>query len=683
MEPKLKSSFEEEEFYEEIEAPKFVDFTLPDHYSPDDRYWFCSRVGCDQKHEEEMNSEEIYKNFVLRVMAARSPNVRLQRALNKRVPSKKCPFSAPPKPSKSRISRLAVVSTISQKVVNGKGVTKPPPKPCTTPKARVKHVAAKYMTSPRSKKEIANSKRFQSVRNPERTSTIAKNKVAVAKALVFNSPQKPIKAKAFEALNTPLTRLCEKMKNLELTSQKEEGTQKALKDNARNHQKGLFSDALSKQPHPHKVKTGNDDSSCYGCKGQKVKSSKLLKSNFRGDVHTKSRIMPRDDSSNMDIEVKAKNGALEVALASVKSSNDKTEGYGMDSTTVETSRNISSITSQGEASSSSDRPSTEESSNKILSDSLKDQMGSLPNSEQSVSVEDNTSEFQALNVEGHQISEENKQFENLECNIQKEDSAADHSLEIQISNRAQDGEWMDDDKENALASNKIRDFNVSNAHSGKGESRKHDKATKTKVTRTLVKTLKENSSSVGAQVGKNRRPKPTNPKPFRLRTDERRILKEATLERKLNLQEAASENSQRGFGNDIQVNAKCNGQIKSENNTAKGIRKDLNRRFKKDTPQTAHQKPIKEMKPDSDRWTPQRRVISLRQKVAQIKQGKEGKEDINPKPSDGVSNPMNNKAMAAQRSASKGRKPATISKEPSFHSLRAPKSCTRNSLGIF
>ena len=35
----------DEEFYEKIEAPKFVDFTAPDPYRPDDRYWFCLRVG--------------------------------------------------------------------------------------------------------------------------------------------------------------------------------------------------------------------------------------------------------------------------------------------------------------------------------------------------------------------------------------------------------------------------------------------------------------------------------------------------------------------------------------------------------------------------------------------------------------------------------------------------------------
>lgn len=35
----------DEEFYEKIEAPKFVDFTKPYTLRTDDRYWFCSRVG--------------------------------------------------------------------------------------------------------------------------------------------------------------------------------------------------------------------------------------------------------------------------------------------------------------------------------------------------------------------------------------------------------------------------------------------------------------------------------------------------------------------------------------------------------------------------------------------------------------------------------------------------------------
>ncbi|MGV7989141.1 hypothetical protein PJP10_32735, partial [Mycobacterium kansasii] len=34
-----------DEFYEEIEAPKFVDFTDPDRSRPDDSSWFCVRIG--------------------------------------------------------------------------------------------------------------------------------------------------------------------------------------------------------------------------------------------------------------------------------------------------------------------------------------------------------------------------------------------------------------------------------------------------------------------------------------------------------------------------------------------------------------------------------------------------------------------------------------------------------------
>ncbi|KAG6409080.1 hypothetical protein SASPL_132111 [Salvia splendens] len=154
---------EDDEFYDKIEAPKFVDFTVPDHYSPDDHYWFCLRVGCDQKHEEEMDSEAIYNNFVLRVMAARSPNVRLRKALDRnasRTPTK-CPLSAPPKSSKPRLSRMAVISSMSKKMDEGKKkVVRPLLKPGSTPVTKTKPVTANRM---------------------------------VAKALVFRSPKKAIK----------------------------------------------------------------------------------------------------------------------------------------------------------------------------------------------------------------------------------------------------------------------------------------------------------------------------------------------------------------------------------------------------------------------------------------------------------------------------------------------------------
>jgi len=36
----------DDDFYEKIEAPKFVDLTKPDKRRPDDdRHWFCARFG--------------------------------------------------------------------------------------------------------------------------------------------------------------------------------------------------------------------------------------------------------------------------------------------------------------------------------------------------------------------------------------------------------------------------------------------------------------------------------------------------------------------------------------------------------------------------------------------------------------------------------------------------------------
>lgn len=57
----IVDEFNEEDFYETIEAPKFVDLTAPDHRPEgDDRYWFCSRVG------QNLNSLSFSNFFFLR-----------------------------------------------------------------------------------------------------------------------------------------------------------------------------------------------------------------------------------------------------------------------------------------------------------------------------------------------------------------------------------------------------------------------------------------------------------------------------------------------------------------------------------------------------------------------------------------------------------------------------------------
>uniref|UniRef100_A0A6N2LVZ7 TPX2 C-terminal domain-containing protein n=1 Tax=Salix viminalis TaxID=40686 RepID=A0A6N2LVZ7_SALVM len=93
-----------------------------------------------------------------------------------------------------------------------------------------------------------------------------------------------------------------------------------------------------------------------------------------------------------------------------------------------------------------------------------------------------------------------------------------------------------DDKENASASDDNREMDINTGHLKREILGKHESLKSTqKIDKAKRKPSKESfvTHATGAQELKHRKPKPTNPKPFRLRTDERRILKEATSEKKL------------------------------------------------------------------------------------------------------------------------------------------------------
>ncbi|KAL2928605.1 putative mRNA-capping enzyme [Bienertia sinuspersici] len=556
---------EKEEFYEEIEAPKFVDFTIPNHFSPDDRFWFCSRVGCDQKHEEEMDPEAIYKNFVIRVMAARSPNVKFGRAISRKSPSesKKCPNSAPPKPSKSRLPRLALVSSsISKKLIdaeNGKLKLKPPManvKPASTPKARVKHVAAKYMTSPRKKKGSSpKSNAFRSVQTQRKRA--------------FRFPR------ASEKLETPVTKLCEGVSNLQINSQKKSIARKPLKE--------------------------------------RTSERKKLPSNGSRKIQS-SRTKVTDAESTR----------------SVKNNTNKVEKGG------------------------------DECSDMEIDEKLK-----------------YTVTIQAANVK------ERKQ--------EKSNTVAD---DLENQNPGVVGELEDnDDKENVSNSDNIRNLCSENLSKQHGTPVKLKVKTKQNPSK-LDKTSKENCpAGTGTPGLKNRKLKPTNPKPFRLRTDERGILKEATLERKgtsmkMHLLQVKTHSSRH------------QGIIEHgvSENKEKGSKKDGGKGFKKDQLKAvkSRYKDSKKEEPRSERSSgktkspflqkqlaePQREISSRvksrelgvrTEKTAMSKRKelkKQGKE---------VDDPIK-KASVAQKSAAQGKRSATIPREPKFHSLHKTKGSTRNKI---
>ncbi|XP_010691507.2 uncharacterized protein LOC104904812 [Beta vulgaris subsp. vulgaris] len=753
MEEKLQlisSSIEEEvieEFYEKIEAPKFVDFTLPNHFCPDDCYWFCSRVGCDQQHEEEMDSEAIYKNFVLRVMAARSPNVKLRRAIIRKSPSgsKKCPFSAPPKSSKSRLPRLALVaSSISKKLLMNeeKGNSKALPanaKPVSTPKARVKHVAAKYMTSPRKKERSSpNPNVFRSVRNPKKTSiSLPKSKI-VAKALMFNpSPRKAIKMKAPQELGTPITKLCEGVKQLKINSQKKGIiTHKSSKDGT-SEKKRLPSSCKAKTRElstpitklcegVNKLKINSQKKGIITHKSSKDCTSERKKlpssckekarevdGKFSRSVKSKAKTKDRkcvdsvleeveksgDESSDMEIDEKSRCGSLGLGVESTK------PGIGYHSSFQEEG-STSLITQKCEINSGSDsdkKASAEEDSEPIRGQNGDEQSQEKDNTtadelkNQNLGVvselEDDDDKRNGLNSadirsEVHSGSDSNGKLPADENYVAMQAPSKDEESQGKENNIADDlenqnpgavNELMDnDDKENASNSTDIRNLNSENLS-------KKDAPIKPKVKtkqhpQKLDKATKENCpAGTGMQVLKSKKLKPTNPKPFRLRTDERGILKEATLERKVHSHENSFTTSENSMG------------------TGNGVsdKKDEGRSLKKDQirPIKSRYKSLKEVKPKSQKSCettktpllqkqgPQREIVSRVKSRVLDPTEKNETTKLRPKKSREHGKEVGSstkKASAVQKSSADEKRPAaTIPREPNFHSLHKLKGCTR------
>ncbi|KAF0917762.1 hypothetical protein E2562_021257 [Oryza meyeriana var. granulata] len=219
---------EEEEydrvFYEDIEAPKFVDLTAPDAARPtDDPSWFCLRIGCDQNHEQ-VDPEALHRSFFMRVMAARSPNVRLQKAIRRRNQSSmlKCPHTAPPKPPRARFARLSTATEAADKAAKLKLKTHRictlRASPTRTKSARVDESSArkKALTTPRSKPVRPRQDPFLSAKH-QKEPVAAARKGTVVKALFMTTPKKeasqmPAKSQA----PPPLSEVCSKMRKLNL-----------------------------------------------------------------------------------------------------------------------------------------------------------------------------------------------------------------------------------------------------------------------------------------------------------------------------------------------------------------------------------------------------------------------------------------------------------------------------------
>ncbi|XP_066331469.1 uncharacterized protein [Miscanthus floridulus] len=230
--PSRHPDHEEEEeyddalFYEDIQAPKFVDFTALDAGRPDDDpAWFCLRVGCDQNHEQ-VDPEALDRSFFMRVMAARSPNVRLQKAISRKNQSSmlKCPHSAPPKPPRARFARLSAGTEAAEKAP-----AKPKPRvqricalrasPIRTKAARVECPSErkKALTTPRSKAVRPRPELFHSMKHQKEPFAAAARKGTVVKALFMSTPKKePVQTPAADKGKETVSEACSKPRKLNL-----------------------------------------------------------------------------------------------------------------------------------------------------------------------------------------------------------------------------------------------------------------------------------------------------------------------------------------------------------------------------------------------------------------------------------------------------------------------------------
>ncbi|KAB2603733.1 hypothetical protein D8674_004738 [Pyrus ussuriensis x Pyrus communis] len=664
-----------DEFYEKIEAPKFVDFTDSDPHRPDDRYWFCMRVGCDQKHEEELDSETIYRNFVLRVMAARSPNVKLRKALARKAPSLKCPLTAPAKSSKPRVSRLALIPSFSHKMADAENrARKPLHKICATPNVKAKQPTAvsKALTTPRNRKPISNSETFRSVRNPKlKNIVVPENSRPVAKALVFHSPKKPVTTKASMERSSPVGKICSAMKKLEITSGKK---------HVLGYNKLLPLDTSRKQFRGREVKSRVFDSlRSNNCKGQEAKT--LKRENMEKDLRQHCDPAPREevddnDSSDMEVDKKSREGALEGFSMSATSQSGRLNG---------------------------------ENQVEILSETLNGDTTSLSGSEERDSNE-NYNKENANNGNGYE--EKTKLRSEKRSTLEQFDD--------------------DDDKENNTASDENRGLNI-NDHSTRINLGKHDASKNSQKVNQADKIPKESSTSAAsnAQGVKYRKPKSTNPKPFRFRTNERGMLKEATSEKKVHaplkeitLVGTPGAKSTSKHQNVIQITKNCLGQSEHENDTQGRCEKRLDRRTRLKENGMKGATCLKTPKVDFERKasvvTPLRRKVSTYEKASPEREHKSKERTKSPKvqqrsvtrrgvdssrkkavvssrtpcqlsviketssrkirPKKAVapcsaSPATKGSASSPSRSLSRGRRPTTVPKKPYFHNIHVPKTC--------
>lgn len=246
---------------------------------------------------------------------------------------------------------MAVVSSFSKKMdEDKKKVVRPLVKPRSTPVTKTKPVAAKYLTTPRNKKCTAEQSSFRSVQHPKPSNVEVPKSRIVAKALVFRSPKKAIKVKTSVELRTPISKLCQGMNRLEISSQR-----KRVLGYSSSSSKNLSSSSSRGQKLQAKP-----EKPLRTCKGEEAKSGRSIGTKIKEPVPKRQeskKLIGSDETRSLkneescDIRKQSATKVIEESALQDSSHNEARKRSDSEATKAEENDGNENITSESSATS--------------------------------------------------------------------------------------------------------------------------------------------------------------------------------------------------------------------------------------------------------------------------------------------------------------------------------------------
>ncbi|AQK73800.1 hypothetical protein ZEAMMB73_Zm00001d017715 [Zea mays] len=162
--------------------------------------WFYLRVGCDQSHEQ-VDPEALDRSFLMRVMAARSPNVRLQKAIDRK--------------NQRFIVRILILTQLDAEML---ALCAAEASESSTARVECPSERKKALTTPQSKVVRPRQELFHNVKHQTESLAAAARKGTVVKSLFMSTTPKkePVQTPVADKSKGAVSEVCSKLRKLNL-----------------------------------------------------------------------------------------------------------------------------------------------------------------------------------------------------------------------------------------------------------------------------------------------------------------------------------------------------------------------------------------------------------------------------------------------------------------------------------